>query len=137
MYNISLTKADKRLCRELIHVGSERECKHYVEQMKRLTEKPMPLSELNAPYREENGWSVEGPWHKRYIQLFKATEKFDKHIARRYDGISGGSYINCVIDYTVTTGLAMRTSAVSVRMCGRRSFSLPIEKYYSVHIQSQ
>lgn len=98
MYNVSLTKADKRLCRELIHVGSERECKHYVEQMKRLTEKPMPLSELNAPYREENGWSVEGPWHKRYIQLFKATEKFDKHIARRYDGISGGSYINCVID---------------------------------------
>lgn len=71
MWNINLTKADKRYCRELIHIGLERECEKFVKDMQRLANKPIPLAELNEPYREENGWSVEGPWHKRYIALYK------------------------------------------------------------------
>lgn len=97
MWNISLKKADKRKCRELIHIGLERECEKYVKDLQCLAAKPIPLPELNAPYREENGWSVEGPWHKRYIALYKKTASFDKHIAQRYDGMSGGHYLDCVL----------------------------------------
>jgi hypothetical protein len=97
MWNISLTKGDKRKCRELIHVGLERECEKYVKEMQELAGKPVPLAELNEPYREENGFSVEGPWHKRYIALYKKTASFDKHIAQRYDGMTGGQYLDGVL----------------------------------------
>ena len=97
MWDIKLTKADKRHCRELIHIGLERECEQYVKEMQQLANKPIPLAELNEPYREENGFSVEGPWHKRYIALYKLTDKFDKHVARRYDGMSGGHYVEGVL----------------------------------------
>lgn len=97
MWNISLTKADKRKCRELIHIGLERECEQFVKEMKELACKPISLAELNEPYREENGFSVEGPWHKRYIALYKKTQEYDKHVADRYDGITGGRYIDCVL----------------------------------------
>ena len=97
MWNISLTKADKRKCRELIHVGLERECEKYVREMQKLVNTPIPLAELNEPYREENGFSVEGPWHKRYIALYKKTASFDKHIAQRYDGMTGGHYLDGVL----------------------------------------
>lgn len=97
MWNIQLTKADKRHCRELIHIGLERECEKFVKDIQRLASKPIPLAELNEPYREENGQSVEGPWHKRYIALYKKTVSFDKHIADRYDGMSGGHYIDGVL----------------------------------------
>ena len=40
---------------------------------------------------------MEGPWHKRYIALYKQTEKFDKHLADRYDGMSGGHYVEGVL----------------------------------------
>ena len=97
MWNISLTKADKRKCRELIHVGLERECEKYVKEMQKLVNTPIPLAELNEPYREENGFSVEGPWHKRYIALYKKTASFDKHITQRYDGLTGGHYLDGVL----------------------------------------
>ena len=97
MWNISLTKADKRRCRELIHIGLERECEQFVKDILQLASRPIPLAELNEPYREENGFSVEGPWHKRYIDLYKKTEEYDKHVAERYDGMSGGHYIDGVL----------------------------------------
>lgn len=97
MWNISLTKADKRKCRELIHVGLERECEKYVKEMQKLASKPIPQAELNEPYREESGFSIEGPWHKRYIALYKKTASFDKHIAQRYDGMTSGHYLDIVL----------------------------------------
>ena len=97
MWNITLTKGDKRKCRELIHIGLERECEKFVRQMQQLANKPIPLAELNKPYSEENGRSVEGPWHKRYIALYKKTASFDKHVAHRYDGMTGGHYIDGVL----------------------------------------
>ena len=97
MRNIQLTKADKRKCRELIHVSLERECEKYVKEMQELASKPIPLAELNEPYREENGFSVEGPWHKRYIALYKKAMEYDEHVADRYDGMSGSRYISGVL----------------------------------------
>lgn len=98
MWNIELSKSDKRLCRELIHVSLERECRKFVEDMQKVVSNPIPLAELNAPYREENGFAVEGPWHKQYIKIFNKVRTFDKHVARRYDGISGGHYLDAVLD---------------------------------------
>ena len=97
MWNITLSKADKRHCRELIHVGLERECEKFVKDMQRLSTKPIPLAELNEPYREDNGRPVEGPWHKRYIALYKKVISFDKHVACHYDGMTGGRYIDGVL----------------------------------------
>lgn len=97
MWNITLTKADKRKCRELIHIGLERECEQFVKEMQELANKPIPQAELNEPYCEENGWSVEGPWHKHYIALYKKTLEYDKHVADRYDGMTGGHYIDGVL----------------------------------------
>ena len=41
-----------------------------------------------------DGRSEEGPWHKRYIALYKKTASFDQHVAYRYDGMTGGHYID-------------------------------------------
>lgn len=97
MWNIELTKSDKRLCRELTHVGLERECRKFVEEVQKIASKPIPLAELNAPYQEENGFAVEGPWHKQYIKIFKKVRSFDKHVARCYDGKSGSRCIEPVL----------------------------------------
>lgn len=95
---MELTKSDKKLCRKLMHIGIERECEKFVREMQKLSSKPIPLDELGAPYREENGFVVEGPWHKRYITQFRKVKNFDKHVARRYDGITGSHYLDCVLD---------------------------------------
>lgn len=93
---MELSKSDKRLCRELINTGLERECRHFVEQIQRIAREPIPPEQLNEPYREENGQSVERVWHKRFTQLFKATDKFNDHVARRYDDVTGSHYLDCV-----------------------------------------
>lgn len=93
---MELSKCDKRLCRELINTGLERECKRFVEQIQRIVCEPIPPEQLNEPYREENGQSVERVWHKRFIKLFRATDKFNHHVALRYDHATGSHYLDCV-----------------------------------------
>lgn len=93
---MELSKSDKRLCRELINTGLERECKRFVEQIQRIACEPIPPEQLNEPYSEENGQSVERVWHKRFIKLFKATDKYNHHVALRYDHVTGSHYLDCV-----------------------------------------
>lgn len=88
-----LSKADKRKCRELIHTALERECKAYVEKMARLSSKKV---ESEGQYQEEDGRPVEGPWHKQFIKLFKATDSFNYRIAQIYDRMSGSRYLPTV-----------------------------------------
>ena len=76
----------------MIHVGLERECEQFVERMRVLANRPTE----HEDYQEENGISVEGPWHKLYIELFSEVYKFDKHIAGRYDHIGGSRYLLAV-----------------------------------------
>lgn len=93
---MELSKSDKRLCRELINTGLERECRRFVEQIQRIASEPIPPEQLNEPYREENGISIERVWHKRFIKLFKATNKFNHHVALRYDHATSSHYLECV-----------------------------------------
>ena len=67
-----------------------------VLQIQRIAREPIPPEQLNEPYREENGQSVERVWHKRFTQLFRATDKFNDHVARRYDDVTGSHYLDCV-----------------------------------------
>lgn len=76
----------------MIHVGLERECEQFVNQVRALASRPTK----HEPYQEENGISVEGPWHKLYIKIFRTVHKFDKHIADRYDHIGGSRYLLAV-----------------------------------------
>ena len=92
--NIELSKSDKRACRELIHIALERECKAYVQSVLKIA---AVETSIEDPYREENGVAVEGPWHKRFIELFCQTDKFNEHIAEWYDGIGGSRYLITVL----------------------------------------
>ena len=87
-----LSKEDKRTCRELIHVALERECKVFAERITKINQGSVTTEE----YHEESGVSVEGPWHKRFIELFKATDLFNERLRNRYDGISGSRYISTI-----------------------------------------
>lgn len=80
---MEVSKKDRRICRELIHRALEKECERFVKSTRRLASKPIPLAELNEPYREDNGQSVEGPWHKIYIQIFKRVYNYDRHVGHR------------------------------------------------------
>lgn len=78
----SLTKAQKKAARTLIDTALERDCASFIQKISKLVEKP-----LNE---------VDKPNHARYIDLYKAVETFDKHLASRYDGITGGKYFDTV-----------------------------------------
>ena len=93
---IELSKNDKRLCREYIQKGLEAECQDFIKRLQKTASAAIPITELNAPYQEENGRSVEGPWHKRYIKLYKMMDRFDNHVADRYDHATGGHYLDIV-----------------------------------------
>ena len=65
---MELSKVDKRLCRELINTGLERECRHFVEQIQEIAAEPISPEQANEQYSEMNGISCERVWHKRYIK---------------------------------------------------------------------
>ena len=94
---MELSKFDKRLCRELINTGLERECRHFVEQIQEIAAEPIPPEQANEPYSEINGMSCERGWHKRYIKLFTATDKFNSHVAHRYDNVTASRYLECIV----------------------------------------
>ena len=65
---IELTKSQKKTARKLINLGLQRECAKFMQSTKDFMNK-------NA-----------------YLKLYDKVYQFDKHIARRYDGMSGGRY---------------------------------------------
>lgn len=78
---LELTKAQKKVARELIDLGLERECQQFVDNIQNVVTKPL---------------GKERPYHARYIEIYKMTERFDKHIAQRYDGLGGSRYFMTV-----------------------------------------
>lgn len=86
----SLTKVQKKVARTLINLALERECSKLVRKVSSLSNKPLD--------------DVENPNHARYIELFKAVDSFDKHLQYRYDGITGGHYLE-VISYLYAEGI--------------------------------
>ena len=103
-----LSKADKRLCRELIKQGVEKEF-------------AIGLNKFDAiiqAWKEGKLDSREG-----YHTVFKEVEDFDKHIARRYDNPSNSTLYFTIVallhDKLITVedleGFSEQTKAYFIR----------------------
>ena len=86
----SLTKGQKKVARILIDLALERECAKLIRKVSKLSNKPLD--------------DVEKPNHARYSELFKTIASFDRRLQHRYDGITGGHYLE-VISYLYTEGI--------------------------------
>lgn len=69
------------MARELIQLGLQRECKSFTNEIAKLV--------------RSAEWETEDP-HELYLKLYKKIKPFDKHIALRYDGVTGSHYFNTV-----------------------------------------
>jgi len=78
---IDLSKSQKKVARELITLGLQRECKSFTAQVKEFT--------------NSQEWETEDP-HQFYLKLYKDVITFDKHIGKRYDNLGGSRYFMTV-----------------------------------------
>ena len=75
---MELSKKDKKVAREIIDKGLQREFE----------------DGLNKADSILQSWKTEVKDNKdTYYQLYEHIKNFDKHIAGRYDGIRGSSYL--------------------------------------------
>lgn len=88
---MELSKKDKKTCRDLIETGLQREFTTGLEKAESIL----------------CGWKGRNKDVKEtYYALYRMIQKFDKHIGRRYNGITGSHYLSCVaglvIDQIIT-----------------------------------
>ena len=95
----NLTKSQKKAARTLIDLALERECAKLIRQVSKLSVKPLD--------------DVEKPNHARYIELFKAIDAFDRRLQFRYDGVTGGHYLETV-SYLYAEGII---NAKDIEIC--------------------
>ncbi|GHT76575.1 hypothetical protein AGMMS50262_15140 [Bacteroidia bacterium] len=69
---IELSKKQQRIARTLIKTGLKRECENFVKKISTFTQ--------SANYQS-------GDPQETYWALYEKVKTFDKHIARRYDGM--------------------------------------------------
>ncbi|MBA4409045.1 MAG: hypothetical protein Q8S54_18005 [Bacteroidota bacterium] len=75
--NFEFSKADKKLVRQIIETGLQREFANGLVKMGKIIK----------------DWELKGTSSQdAYYKLFKALKNFDKHIARRYDKLTGSQY---------------------------------------------
>ena len=82
---MDLTKEQKRIAKRLIDIALERECAVFNLRIKTLAG-----HHLNTKLTKPN--------HQRYLDIYKLTDEFDKHIADRYDGLSGSRYLMTIVN---------------------------------------
>jgi hypothetical protein len=81
MYELS--KSQKKIARQLIDKGLQTECGECLKNVETFLDgrKTSLLSN-----------------YETYMKLYQIIEKFDKHLARRYDGLTGSRYFTTVLD---------------------------------------
>jgi hypothetical protein len=78
MNGLDLTKTQKKIVRQLLEMGLVKEFENGIGKIDRIIQK----------------WKVgELETKETYSQIFEKLTKFDKHIGRRYDGMSGSNYL--------------------------------------------
>ena len=78
MNGLDLTKSQKRIARQVIEIGLVREFETGIGNIDRIIQQ----------------WKGEKLETKEtYYQIYDSLKKFDKHIARRYDGMTGSGYL--------------------------------------------
>jgi len=93
---MELTKSQKKIARELISTGLQRECKTFLEKIETFMQNPR--------YKADNP-------HEVYLKLYKKVAAFDKHIARRYNGMIGSRYYITVLSLFVDKVLSLEDIA--------------------------
>ena len=78
---MELSKADKKVAREVIDKGLQNEFRNNLFKFSRV------LNEWEANQVDNR---------ETYQKLYKKVMKFDKHLAQRYDGMTGSKYIYIV-----------------------------------------
>lgn len=76
-----MSKADKKIIRELIDKGLQKEFETGIAKVEKII----------ADWRRDHTDNGE-----TYRGIYKAIKEFDKHIARRYDGMGGSMYVPTV-----------------------------------------
>jgi len=75
--DLELSKREKKIARELIEKGLREEFKRGMQSFDAILQ----------------AWKTEdGDIKEHYYKIFSAVKDFDKHIARRYDGMRGSWY---------------------------------------------
>jgi len=78
MNGLDLTKSQKKIARQVIEIGLVREFESGIGKIDRIIQQ----------------WKGEKLETKEtYYQIYNSLKKFDKHIARRYDGMTGSGYL--------------------------------------------
>jgi hypothetical protein len=75
---VELPKSQKKIARELIQKALQTECGRFIEE-----------TEFLIANLKRNG----NDSHKIYLELYEKMQLFDKHIALRYDGLTGSRYV--------------------------------------------
>lgn len=79
---MELPKSQKKTARLLIDRALQRECRQYLQRIEQLLQHAN--NENTTP-------------HDIYLKLYKETYYFDKHIAQRYDNMSGSRYFPTIV----------------------------------------
>ena len=74
---IELSKTQKKIARQLIDIGLQRECKSFTAKIEKFT--------------NSEEWKTGDP-KKLYHELYDKVISFDKRIAKRYDNLGGSRY---------------------------------------------
>ena len=80
---IELTKSQKKISRELIALGLQRECQSFKNEVEQFT--------------SSSEWKTGNP-QELYHKLYNMVTTFDKHIAKRYDDLRGSRYFITVFN---------------------------------------
>lgn len=89
---MDFTKSENKLCRAIFEVALQREFARGMNEFAEII----------------NKWKAEKPSDNResYYSIFTAVKDFDKHIARRYDGMSNSDFyfiiIGLLVDKVIT-----------------------------------
>lgn len=78
MDGLDLSKAQKKIARELIETGLEREFEKGIGKIDRIIQ-----------HWKDGKLEIK----ETYYEVFKSLNTFDKHIARRYDDMKGSTYL--------------------------------------------
>ena len=78
---IELSKTQKKIARQLIDIGLQRECKLFTAKIEKFT--------------NSQEWKTGDP-HQLYLKLYGKVTSFDKHIAKRYNDLTGSRYFMTV-----------------------------------------
>ena len=78
---IELLKSQKKIARELIQLGLQRECNSFTNEI--------------AKFTNSSEWAT-GDSHELYLKLYEKVTSFDKQIAKRYNNVTGSHYFMTV-----------------------------------------